>query len=262
MTPLLRALAQGRLCETYRDIVDGRPYYRKTRVCPDGLIDLTNRIPLNFDLLPSASWSRWEADLFARIYQKDVVILTDTSILVPELPGRTLHDILRDTPDEFTSLKSTAIRSAVAALSTLHALDVHYPDGTTRPFAHADATVRNVLYDHDSGTASWFDFETVYRPGIPVADCRANDLRVLLLSAAALVPRRHWPDLAVDARRAYGDDAIFDRACSPQPNTLQSFFELTQCRINARRRNEFRETLLSSNAPRSRGVMLPDEFQL
>jgi len=248
MTPLLRALAQGRLCETHRDIVDGRPYYRKTRVCPDGLIDLANRIPLNFDLLPSASWSRWEADLFARIYQKDVVILTDTSILVPELPGRTLHDILRDTPDEFTSLKSTAIRSAVAALSTLHALDVHYPDGTTRPFAHADATVRNVLYDHDSGTASWFDFETVYRPGIPVADCRANDLRVLLLSAAALIPRRHWPDLAAEARRAYGDGSIIDRACTPQVSTFQSLFELAQCRISERQSQGFVAMLSSSTS--------------
>ena len=259
MIRTLRALSCGRLCDTERVIVDGRLHYRKTRVCPDGLIELANRGPLHFDLLPSASWSRWEADFYARFYGRKVLILDDTSILVPELPGRTLHDILSESPDAFSALKSTAFRSAVTALATLHAVDVRYPDGHHGPFAHADATVRNVLFDIDSGTASWFDFETVYRRDIVAADRRASDFRALLFSAAALVPRRYWADLVDQSRSAYGDDAIFERVSAlPRRSHFQSLFELTQFRLGARHRDEFANIIRRTAAPQHLSAIAPD----
>lgn len=233
MTPLLRAVSGGRLCETRLDIVDGKPYYRKTRLCPDSLIDVANQVAgLNFTLLASHEWRCWETTIYATMHNGAVIDVGPRSILAPALPGRTLEEVLADADVDLPAV----ICAAVTGLRRLHETWLRHPDGVTRQMTHADATVRNVLYDAETGSAHWFDFETVHCTSMSSVERRADDLRAFLFSAAGVLPRRRWRELVDITRAAYGDDDVIReviRAHHRRP-IVASVFQVSQARMTVR----------------------------
>ena len=49
--------------------------------------------------------------------------------------------------------------------------------------SHGDATLRNVLFDPETGNARWFDFDTAHDPGLAPAWRHGDDLRALVYSS-------------------------------------------------------------------------------
>jgi hypothetical protein len=98
-----------------------------------------------------------------------------------------------------------AMAAAIRALAHLHRQSIALPNGTTRRFSHADATISNVTYEISSDTAYWFDFETAHDPARPHLWCCADDLRALLCSAVARLGAVHITALVNLIRSEYPD---------------------------------------------------------
>ena len=204
----IRAFSQGRLCQTALVDIDGARYYRKRRVIDDRAIAFANRAArLDMQVLLACDWIDQETRLYQELYGMQTIPVDRATLLLPELPGQPVNSILRN-----ASVDSALyiIRAATQSLADFH----------RRGLTHADATVRNVLFDQQSGDARWFDFETVHRSDLPVDTARALDLRTLLLSTAASVSTDLWPELIRTARLAYNDDVTFDALAQTAPSRL------------------------------------------
>jgi hypothetical protein len=145
-------------------------------------------------VLARAEWAAYEPAVFWRIYGRPVVH-HGAGLCIPRLPGATLAATLRH-PAFSAQQRLEAFAAALQALRRLHTLVIAPPGGAPAPFSHADATVRNVLYDPRDTTARWFDFETIHDPRMPAALRHADDLYTLVCSAAALLPAQLYPALA------------------------------------------------------------------
>jgi Lipopolysaccharide kinase (Kdo/WaaP) family len=115
-------------------------------------------------VLPQREWEERERSLHQRLYGASVRVEHGGMLILPRLPGETLAVLLKE------PVRKRAIELAAAALAEFHRCG----------FTHGDAMAENVLVDLETGSARWFDFETVHEPVRPMAWRRADDLRALL----------------------------------------------------------------------------------
>ena len=130
-------------------------------------------------VLPQRAWEARERELYAALYQSEVVVEDDGTLVLPSLRGRILAQLLAD-PRVNGATRLRAVELAVLALAELHA----------RGFTHADAMAENVMIDLDAQVASWFDFENAHDPSRTPNWRRADDLRTLLSSCLLHAPER------------------------------------------------------------------------
>jgi hypothetical protein len=124
---------------------------------------------LRFKTLSVRAWHAQER-LVNRAAYGDLPRVCAGWLVLPRRPGRVLAEHL-------------TLRGFAAALRELRRL--HTLPGLN--FSHGDATIWNVTYDPLTDRAWWFDFETAHDRHRPPVWRRADDLRALVCSAAALL---------------------------------------------------------------------------
>lgn len=124
-------------------------------------------------------------------------------LLSQPMPGASLRELLaRENSIE-------ALRAVLTELHRLHKTEVKSPCGTLALWSHGDAHAGNVFYDSESGCAQWFDFESVHDLRRAAAQRHADDLQILLFSAAVYLPETHWKKMIALAREVYNDNEVW-----------------------------------------------------
>ena len=171
-----RLLRSGRYSTTRIVHQDGEPRVRKHRrwyapllVWMGGL--LLRILDTGVRVLSQRDWVERERLIYRSLRNTSIPAAPDGMLVLPFLPGRTLAVLLED-PALREPDRKQAIALAILALTRFHA----------QGFTHGDAMAENVMVDLEAGVAHWFDFETVHASSRPVAWCRADDLRALLVT--------------------------------------------------------------------------------
>ena len=128
-------------------------------------------------VLPQRDWEARERELYRNLHGQAIQVDADGALLLPFLAGETLAALLED-PELDESVREQAIRLAVLALAEFHG----------HGFTHGDAMAENVMVELETGTARWFDFETMHDPRRPLAWRRADDVRALLATCLLRTP--------------------------------------------------------------------------
>ena len=124
-------------------------------------------------VLPQRDWLERERGIYRALHRRTIRLDTG-GLLLARLRGETLAALLSRLERQ-DSDRASAMRLAAVALARLHHLG----------FTHADAMADNVMIDLESGSAHWFDFETVHDPSRSIAWRRADDVRALVFSCVA-----------------------------------------------------------------------------
>ena len=99
------------------------------------------------------------------------------------------------------------------ALRDLHRVELARANGACKRLSHGDATLRNVLFDPESGHARWFDFDTAHDPGLAPAWYHGDDLRALVYSAVESFADVPVMMLLRTVRDAYADPGPWEQLC-------------------------------------------------
>jgi len=238
---LLRTAAHCRVADVRMQVHDGKVWYCKERLCPDLILEVTNRLlPSQFDVLMARDWILRETDLYAEIYGMEVITKAAerNALWLPELPGCVAGDFLREIAD---GDHIAALEAFCACLRSLHSLHYHSfnnPIGTCCPFSHGDASIWNVLYDRNTNAATWFDFETAHKSHLSDLARQADDVAVFLYSSAAVIPPQFWDDLILTALMLYSEHSLLQALIAQTCRDMRpSFFRLKQVRM---RRPQYR----------------------
>ena len=203
-----RILASGRLHRIQYSNVDGAEIVLKSRRFGSGVAIVVGNLYLhlqrgNVEVLTGREWLRWELAVESAT-NCDIVIRSHSSphenfrgLISRVSPGLPLRNILIDSTRSFDE-KFAAIRWAMAALHQLHRHQADWGNGIQQSISHGDATVNNVIVNSKTQSARWIDFDTRHLPRLPEPDRHADDLRALIFSAAANLPRSCFPHLAAE----------------------------------------------------------------
>jgi hypothetical protein len=128
-----------------------------------------------------ARWREWELASFHLLYPDRVAeAREDGAVALEALPGEGM-DRLAARGELTPSMAEAAARE----LRRAHALVL---PGTTSPWSHGDAHLKNILYGAAEGRAWLIDFETRHEAGMAPEARHADDLLVFLLDLAGRVP--------------------------------------------------------------------------
>ena len=197
-------------------------------------------------VLRQRQWVEREMRLHRELYRTSIEVEDNGTLVLPCHPGETLADLLEN-PDLPDSIRRNAMSSAVVALRGLHILG----------FTHGDAMAENVLVDIESGTAKWFDFETLHDPRHSVAWRRADDLRALLATCAVRTSSDKLPETVSLIADAYADNDVTRELATGFSSLWQPrlVFHLGQAPLSRRRFEEIarllEERALTNSAPGS-----------
>jgi hypothetical protein len=103
-------------------------------------------------------------------------------LVFPQWTGVVLADYARCRIDPATA-RLQGLAAASRALRDLHRVELSRPDGGCERLSHGDATLRNVLFDPETGSARWFDFDMAHEPDLAPGWRHSDDLRALVYSA-------------------------------------------------------------------------------
>ena len=245
---LLRTVAQCRVADVRVHTHNGKIWYCKERLCPDLILGFANRLlPSRFDVLTTRDWILRETSLYAELYGMEVITKADAAnaVWLPEVPGYVAGDFLREKAD---SDSAAALKAFCACLHSLHCLHSHSfanPIESRYPFSHGDASIWNVMYDVNTGKASWFDFETAHKTSLSDCERHVDDLAVLLYSSAAVTPELLWDELILVALKRYQElDTLTALATQALQDMHPSFFRLKQVRMKRPQHQAFTSALL------------------
>ncbi len=196
-------------------------------------------------VLPAAEWWAGERALHRALHGIELETAPPGWLLLPRWPGVVLADHARS----LLAPEHARLRGLVAAsraLRDLHRVELPRADGGCERLSHGDATLRNVLFDPESGEARWFDFDTAHDPGLSPAWRHGDDLRALVYSAV-----ESFADVPVAALLRIVQDAYPDpRPWAQLRDRLsrgalhRSPFHLAQARPPDGRRRELESLLL------------------
>ncbi len=133
-------------------------------------------------VLPGPEWHARERLLHRALHGIELESAPGGWLLLPRWPGVTLAEYARNA-DRSTPDRLRGLDAATRALLDLHRVEIARPDGARERLSHGDATLRNVLFDPETGEARWFDFDTAHDPGLAAAWRHGDDLRALVYSA-------------------------------------------------------------------------------
>jgi tRNA A-37 threonylcarbamoyl transferase component Bud32 len=179
-----------------REVRKSRAFYAPFLVWLGG--PLMTLLDTGVRVLPRRAWEERERHVYQSLYGASIrfdIEGTGRTLVLPCLAGVPLAALLEE---ESPLDKKRVIEWAVAALAEFHRLG----------FTHGDAMAENVMVDVETGTARWFDFETVHASDRPTVWRRADDLRALLVTCVIrTVPERRAQivRLIVDA---YADEEV------------------------------------------------------
>ena len=148
-------------------------------------------------ILPQRDWAERERRLYRTLYGTSIEIDAGGTLVLPCLTGEPLARVLENQALD-QSARKRAIERAVLALSELH----------RRGFTHGDAMAENVMIDLETGSARWFDFETIHQPDRPVAWRCADDVRALLVTCLLRTPPDRFADTLRLILDAYADEEV------------------------------------------------------
>jgi hypothetical protein len=186
---------------------------------------LCSRLALRVEILWGERWLDRERALYQTLYGATVERAGDDALRLPLLPGETLAALLGRTR-AWTGGAAEAMRAAWRALRVLHGLDEE-AHGSRRSFSHADATVANVLVDA-TGAARFIDFESVHAERLGAVERRADDLRALVVSAAAALGGGSG-ELIAFARAAAAEAGLSAALRAVMRSTAHDPIHLAQC---------------------------------
>ncbi len=165
-------------------------------------------------------------------------------LMLPRWPGVVLADHARS---ELVPPKARlqALDAASRALHDLHRVELPRADRGHDRLSHGDATLRNVMFDPDTGEARWFDFDMAHDPNLSAAWRHGDDLRALVYSAVESFADLPVALLLRTIQDAYEDpapwnqlrDRVARRALERSP------FHLAQACLPAERNRELRSLL-------------------
>lgn len=133
-------------------------------------------------VLPAAEWKARERAVHRTLYGIDLETDPHGWLILPRWPGVVLADYAQ-THHNSPPARLRGLAAASRALLVLHRIELTRSDGICELLSHGDATLRNVLFDPETGEARWFDFDTAHDPSLPPSWRHGDDLRALLYSA-------------------------------------------------------------------------------
>jgi hypothetical protein len=163
-------------------------------------------------MLARDAWAAREVETYALAYGVRGERVAPDAVLLPALPGTGAAAILAssETPAEE---KGRVLTAAARALAALHRLVVGRADGSMQTFSHGDATVANVLWDSETGRASWLDLDVTHDGRRSEVERRVDDLRTLAYSAASELAQHEYPLVPAALASGYADDAVLRALC-------------------------------------------------
>ncbi|NOK63699.1 MAG: hypothetical protein GFH27_549379n42 [Chloroflexi bacterium AL-W] len=194
---------------------------------------ITNQIHTHFQVLSQREWFAREQHIYTQMYGKKATVEAGW-LKLEALPGLSLDHILGN-PHQPQPTKFRALAAAIRALQHLHEHSGQRTNHAANSFSHSDATIRNVTYDSHADQSWWFDFETVHVASRPLVWCFADDLRVLLYSAAPLLNKTEMEMLARLGVAIYPDVGVLRtlRQLAIQMRQRPDMFHFAQTRIDA-----------------------------
>jgi hypothetical protein len=149
----------------------------------------------------TAAWQAWECHGYALLYQHPCFAVGRRAIWMAALPGQSL---------EMHRAAGTLTRAhlilAAHEFRRAHGL---YSDLAGRTWSHGDAHLKNILYDAATNQVRLIDFETQHSSRLIEAECRADDVLVVVLDVLGSEPPE-WCDLCVAFLEAYADMAVLE----------------------------------------------------
>ena len=157
-------------------------------------------------VLFTKQWVRWEREIKRVLNEENV---PDRSVLVcNQFPGVPVADWLLESV-ETIDVRFEVLKIAVDALQEFHRQRVDDGHGHSIPLSHGDATVNNVLYDAQSGSAQWIDFDLRHWLNVPAPRRHADDLRAFLFSAVRRLPEAEIAEFLAVVQQQYDAPAVW-----------------------------------------------------
>jgi hypothetical protein len=199
-------------------------------------------------VLPGAEWRARERALHRALHGIELETDSRGWLILPRWPGVVLADYARSRHDPAPA-RLRGLIAASRALWNLHRIEQPRAGGGSERLSHGDATLRNALFDPETGEAHWFDFDMAHDPGLATAWRYGDDLRALLYSAVESFADVPVPLLFRTVRGAYDDPGPWEQLCDRLARGIlhRSPLHLAQgCPPDDRRREL--ESLLSQGA--------------
>ncbi len=159
------------------------------------------RVPVG--VLFTIRWILWEREVKRAVSGESIEL--GRVLVCNQLPGVPLADWLIES-GESKDVRLEALRIAVQGLKEFHRQRVDDGRANSIPLSHGDATLNNVLYDAESRSVHWIDFDLRHWLNVPAPQRQADDLRAFLFSAV-----RHFPDAEIaeflSAMQQYYEDS-------------------------------------------------------
>jgi glycosyltransferase involved in cell wall biosynthesis len=201
-------------------------------------------------ILPGAEWQSRERTLHRVLHGIELDTSPRGWLVLPRWPGVVLADYARS-PIDPAPARLLGLVAASRALRHLHLVELVHADGASERLSHGDATLRNVLFDPETGAARWFDFDTAHDPGLVPAWRHGDDLRALVYSAVESFADVPVAQLLRTVRDSYADpgpwEQLRDRLARGTLHRTPLHF--AQACPPTRRRRELESLLLRGDRP-------------
>jgi hypothetical protein len=196
-------------------------------------------------VLPWAEWQSRERTLHRVLHGIELETSPRGWQILPRWPGVVVADYARSRTDPAPA-RSRGLAAASRALWDLHRIELARADGVVERLSHGDATLRNVLFDPETGEARWFDFDTAHDTGLAPAWRHGDDLRALVYSAVESFDDVPVAQLLGIVRDSYADPGPWEqlRAQLIRGTLHRSPLHFAQACPPAGRRRELESLLL------------------
>jgi hypothetical protein len=161
-------------------------------------------------ILPGAEWQSRERALHRVLHGIELETGPRGWLILPRWPGMVLADYAQSRIDPAPA-RLRGLGAASRALRDLHRVELARADGVCERLSHGDATLRNVLFDPETGEARWFDFDTAHDPGLAPAWRHGDDLRALMYSSVESFADVPVTMLLRTVRDAYADPGPWEQ---------------------------------------------------
>ncbi len=158
-------------------------------------------------VLFNGQWIRWEREV--KHVLNSEAIESGHVLACNQLRGVPLANWLAEST-ETKDARLEVLGIAVNALREFHCLTIEEGRAGAVPLSHGDATLNNVLYDQESRSAQWIDFDLRHWLSVPAPQRHADDLRALLFSASCHFSDAEIPELLSVVRQQYDCQVVWN----------------------------------------------------
>ena len=161
-------------------------------------------------VLPGAEWRARERALYRALHGIELDPDSRGWLILPRWPGVVLADHARNQLDPAPA-RLRGLDAATRALRVLHQIELPRADGGCERLSHGDATLRNVVFDPETGQARWFDFDTAHDPDTGPGLVPRRRLAGPRLLGRRVVRRRAGRALLRTVEDAYADPGPWEQ---------------------------------------------------